>query len=66
MAETELERLRAALEMSVRLQSQYASLLNQHDGGKRMIFCNAGHFLERLEELGAKIEEAASSYERGE
>ena len=37
----EIEALRAALEASVRLQSHYAWLLNEHDDGGRMTFDDA-------------------------
>lgn len=37
-----------ALEQSVRLQSHYATLLNQYDGGKRVPFPNAKAWLERI------------------
>jgi len=40
--------LRAALEESVKLQSHYASLLNQYDGGRRMTFANADAWCMRL------------------
>ena len=37
-----------ALEMSVKLQSHYASLLNNYDGGKRMTFKDADAWMCRL------------------
>src|SRR5580692_8269755 len=40
-AEKERDRLRHALEQSVRLQSHYAGLLNQYDGGQRLQFATA-------------------------
>ena len=40
----------AALEESVKLQSHYAALLNQYDGGKRMTFRNADEWILRLQE----------------
>lgn len=40
-----------ALEESVKLQVHYAELLNQYDGGERLIFANAEAFMERLREL---------------
>lgn len=52
--EGEVERLRAALESSVRLQSHYAKLLNMHDGGERIGFESAQQWLERLDELERK------------
>lgn len=45
------ERLMAALCEAVKLQSHYAGLLNIYDGGKRIIFQNAGEFLLRLASL---------------
>jgi len=38
----------SALEESVKLQSHYAGLLNQYDGGRRLQFKNAGEWIERL------------------
>lgn len=43
--------LRAAFEESVKLQSHYAGILNEYDGGKRMQFENAQEWLDRLETL---------------
>jgi hypothetical protein len=40
----------AALEESVKLQSHYAALLNQYDGGERIAFANAAAWIERLRE----------------
>jgi hypothetical protein len=47
----EMERLRAALERSVQLQSHYAKLLNEYDGGNRMQFDDADQWLARLEQI---------------
>lgn len=44
----ENEVLKKALAESVRLQSHYATLLNQYDGGERLVFKNAREWLERL------------------
>lgn len=44
----ELRTVRTALEVSVKLQSHYARLLNEHDGGDRMFFVNAKAWLARL------------------
>jgi len=41
-----------ALEESVKLQSHYAGLLNQWDGGQRMPFDNADSWIKRLRQLG--------------
>jgi len=46
--------LRDALESSVSLQSHYATLLNMHDGGKRMGFENADAWLQRIREIKGK------------
>jgi hypothetical protein len=51
--ESELEILKHALEQSVMLQSHYASLLNKHDGGKRLQFKTADEWLARLRQLGS-------------
>jgi hypothetical protein len=40
-----------ALEASVKLQSHYAGLLNQYDGGNRMQFDSPFAWLKRLEEV---------------
>lgn len=50
--EAQVERLRAALDRSVRLQSHYAELLNIYDGGQRMQFASAEEWMKRLEEIG--------------
>jgi hypothetical protein len=49
---TEIEELRAALEASVRLQSHYAVLLNEYDGGLRRQFASAEEWIQRLRECG--------------
>lgn len=48
----ESDALKLALEESVKLQSHYASLLNDYDGGKRRQFANADAWVERLRETG--------------
>ena len=40
-----------ALERSVELQSHYANLLNQYDGGKRTIFKDGNAWIKRLDEI---------------
>jgi len=45
------EKLRAALEESVRLQSHYAGLLNRCDGGERLQFGSASEWIEQLKRL---------------
>lgn len=42
--------LKIALRESVKLQAHYAGLLNQWDGGKRMIFESAEEWIARLRE----------------
>lgn len=41
-----------ALSEAIRLKSHYAKLLNQHDGGHRIIFDTVEKWMERLEETG--------------
>lgn len=45
-----VEALRVALAESVKLQAHYAELLNQYDGGKRMIFKTPEAWMARLKE----------------
>lgn len=45
------QKLVNALAESLKLQSHYASLLNDYDGGKRMQFSSVKEWLERLEDL---------------
>lgn len=47
----ETANMRVALEESVKLQSHYASLLNAHDGGMRVVFRSVDDWLARLREL---------------
>jgi hypothetical protein len=42
--------LQASLEESVKLQSHYAALLNDYDGGERRQFATADEWLARLRE----------------
>lgn len=44
----EADTLRLALAESLKLQSHYANLLNEYDGGKRMTFEEPGQWLIRL------------------
>ena len=46
------ENLRVALEESLKLQSHYASLLNMHDGGRRIGFSSVAAWIARLRETG--------------
>jgi hypothetical protein len=41
-----------ALEESIKLQSHYAALLNEYDGGKRLQFANADEWIARLRATG--------------
>jgi hypothetical protein len=43
-----IARLTQALEESVKLQSHYATLLNDYDGGHRLTFASADEWLRRL------------------
>lgn len=49
---TDRDRLRVALEESLKLQSHYAELLNMHDGGERRRFASVEEYLQRLVEIG--------------
>jgi hypothetical protein len=44
--------LHTALEESVKLQSHYAGILNDHDGGTRLLFANADAWIARLRATG--------------
>ena len=46
------EAMEIALAESVKLQSHYATLLNMHDGGQRLIFKDADAWISRLREVG--------------
>lgn len=48
----EIEKLKIALEESVKLQSHYAKLLNMYDAGERIGFRDADAWLQRLDEIG--------------
>jgi len=50
-AKEEIRDLWTALEHSVQLQSHYAGLLNQYDGGKRISFPDAMAWVDRLIDL---------------
>lgn len=50
-AVVEAERIRGALDKSIKIQSHYAKLLNGYDGGKRMTFSNSQKWIERLEKI---------------
>lgn len=57
--QTELFQLRGALTESLKLQSHYAKLLNDYDGGKRMRFADNEAWMARLAELEARAKEGA-------
>jgi len=46
-----INNLGIALDESVKLQSHYASILNQYDGGQRLLFASVEQWLDRLDEL---------------
>ena len=48
-----LDTLRSALRESVKLQSHYAGLLNDYDGGKRRQFVSAEEWIARLASMKA-------------
>jgi hypothetical protein len=52
MDKISLHELYNALEQSLKLQSQYAELLNMYDGGKRMQFSTPEEWVERLRKIG--------------
>lgn len=47
-----LSELQTALKELVKLQSHYAGLLNQHDGGLRLRFASAAEWIDRLRVTG--------------
>ena len=49
------QEFRFALEQSVRLQSHYAKLLNQYDGGTRRVFASADEWMARLREMESEV-----------
>lgn len=49
------KQLRFALDQSVRLQSHYAKLLNQYDGGRRHVFKSSDEWLARLREMESEV-----------
>jgi hypothetical protein len=53
-----VEQLRAALDASVKLQSHYAMLLNDWDGGERMRFESSAAWMERLAKVNAEKADA--------
>jgi hypothetical protein len=55
--EAALFEMGAALEESLKLQSHYALLLNEYDGGTRMIFKTPEAWLDRLRTLARRTNE---------
>ena len=53
----ELQQLNVALEESVKLQTHYAGILNQYDGGVRMQFYTVDSWVNRLTETGRLAKE---------
>jgi len=47
-----MQELKIALRESLKLQSHYANLFNQYDGGNRMIFNSIKEWISRLQEVG--------------
>lgn len=52
LSEYSPEQIVIALQHLVKLQSHYAHLLNMYDGGHRMEFESAEHWMQRLEDVG--------------
>jgi hypothetical protein len=61
---TALENRNRALEESVKLQSHYAGLLNQMDGGRRLQFANGQEWEARLRFLKGPLNEDPSGQRR--
>lgn len=53
--EREATELRVALRESLKLQAHYGRLLNQHDGGERLIFDSMDEWLNRIREIRSEI-----------
>jgi len=53
--ETGYSEVQEALEESVKLQSHYAKLLNDYDGGKRLSFDSSHDWIKRLRQLKKEI-----------
>lgn len=51
-AGTHIAELTTALDEGLKLQRNYATLLNMYDGGERMVFDSADAWIERLREIG--------------
>jgi hypothetical protein len=52
LREHPMDKMEIALSESVKLQSHYAALLNQYDGGERLTFKSSAEWIERLEKIG--------------
>jgi len=57
-------RVARAIDESVKLQAHYATLLNQHDGGKRTVFASTEEWLARLDEVDEVAAAAAFVWHR--
>jgi hypothetical protein len=51
-SQAQAKRMAGALEHSLKLQENYATLLNMYDGGERIIFKSVDEWVDRLKELG--------------
>jgi len=47
-----IKEIEIALKESLKLQSHYATILNQYDGGKRIVFNSPEEWIERLRKVG--------------
>ena len=56
--EERLERLRDGLKESLKLQSHYARLLNQYDGGERKGFGTIKEWLDRIDEVKENVKKS--------
>jgi hypothetical protein len=54
-AQERIAALEIALNESVKLQSHYAAILNDYDGGKRRIFSGPEEWIQRLIETGTIV-----------
>ena len=52
MITNNVEELEIALRESLELQAHYALLLNQYDGGERLVFKTQAEWLNRLRKVG--------------
>jgi len=61
--EKSVHKLWEALEESVKLQAHYAKLLNDFDGGRRVVFKGAEEWLDRLDFLEEERAKTARTLE---